>query len=265
MIASRNYSPPNALLKENLASELKLAIMEGRLSPGQRVIEGKWAREFGAAQASVREAINLLIAEGFLVKDAGRSAHVVKYRELDITHIYDVRAALEGLAAQLACANGSDLAPIESAFRRMSSAAKRREMKELIQSDLEFHVALTKAPGNPLLADLGAKLLFPLFAFIQIQVLSSRQGPEAWIDDLQSHCLILEVIRGGNPSLANQFVQHSIRRFAASAYAVWENVGGSVEAHHKGQQQKGRKGNKQMSGRKKSASSKKASSGSWRT
>src|SRR5215471_7455847 len=90
---------PGALLKEHLAARLKQAITSRRLAPGERVIEGKWAKEFGAAQASVREAINLLIAEGFLVKDAGRSARVVNYREQDIVHIYEVRAAMEGLAA----------------------------------------------------------------------------------------------------------------------------------------------------------------------
>ena len=52
------------------------------------------------AQASVREAINLLITEGFLVRDAGRSARIVNYREQDVVrHIYEVRAAIEGLAA----------------------------------------------------------------------------------------------------------------------------------------------------------------------
>ncbi len=63
-----------SLVKEHLAGQLKDAIVQGRLSPGQRVVEGAWAREFGVAQASVREAINLLITEGFLVKSAGRSA-----------------------------------------------------------------------------------------------------------------------------------------------------------------------------------------------
>jgi DNA-binding GntR family transcriptional regulator len=227
--------PTGVLVKENLASALKEAIMEGRLSPGERVVEGKWAQEFGAAQGSVREAINLLVAEGFLVKDLGRSARVVKYQEQDIAHIYEVRAALEGLAAQLACANGSDLSRIESAFNRMSNAAKRDDMKELIQSDLDFHIALIKASGNPLLADIGAKLLFPLFAFIQMRVLSSQQGPAAWIDDLQNHYLMLQMIREENPTLANQVTQHCIKRFMASAYAVWGNIGGSVEAHRTGE------------------------------
>lgn len=228
-------SGPGALLKEHLASALKQAIMEGRLTPGERVIEGKWAKEFGAAQASVREAINLLIAEGFLVKDAGRSARVVNYREQDIVHIYEVRAAVEGLAAQLIAAKGSDLSQLEAAFDRMAKAMAAHDMRALVRSDLDFHIALIEAPGNPLLADVGRKLLFPLFAFIQMRVLSSGQGPEAWGDDMQYHRWMLQIMREGNPSLAGQFVQQCIGRFAASAYEVWENKEGSVEAHNQDQ------------------------------
>jgi DNA-binding GntR family transcriptional regulator len=234
--------PLGVLLKETLASELKQAITEGRLSPGQRVVESKWAREFGAAQASVREAINLLITEGFLVKHAGRSARVVNYRERDVAQIYEVRAALEGLAAQLACTNAADLSALETALRDMEHSVQTRDMKKIIESDLAFHLALVQAPGNPLLADIGRKLLYPLFAFIEMRVVRSGQGPAAWIDDLGYHRGILQIIREGNPSLASQFVQHCIGRFAASAYAVWENVGGSVEAHHKGQSARSRKG-----------------------
>jgi DNA-binding GntR family transcriptional regulator len=234
MSVSTTEAPQTTLLKENLAAELREAILDGRLVPGDRVVEGRWAKEFGAAQASVREAINLLIAEGFLLKDSGRSARVVVYHEKDIGDIYEVRAAIEGLAAQLACANRADLSTVEAALDAMFSAVRNHEMKTLVRSDLDFHLGLMHAAANPPLAEIGRRLLFPLFAFVQMKVLCSRQGPEAWSDDLQYHRLILQVIREGNPSLANEFVQHCIKRFAVSAYCVWDNIDGSVEAHHNG-------------------------------
>jgi len=93
----------------------------------------------------------------------------------------------------------------------MAIAAEGRLMKQLVQGDLDFHIALTRAPGT-------------------------------WIGDLPNHRLLLHMIREGNPILAGQCVQHGIRPFAASAYAVWENVEGSIEAHHNGQRSRGRKG-----------------------
>ena len=86
------------LVKQGLASDLREEIIRGRLAPGQRIVEGHWARKFGVAQTSVREAINLLIAEGFVTKTSGRSARVTSYTEADIAQIYELRAALEGFA-----------------------------------------------------------------------------------------------------------------------------------------------------------------------
>jgi DNA-binding GntR family transcriptional regulator len=223
----------STLVKESVAASLRQAIIEGRLKPGHPVVEGKWANELSAAQASVREAINLLIAEGFLVKDAGRSARVVNYKERDVAHIYEVRAAIEGLAAELACANESSLSELESAYAGMATAIAKCDMKALVQSDLNFHIALVEISGNPLLADIARKLLFPLFAFIQIRVLKSGQDTAAWTADLKYHDWIIQSIREGNPRLANQVVQQCLKRFAQSAYQVWENIEGSTETHRR--------------------------------
>src|SRR5580692_12491353 len=85
------------LIKQSLAENLKQEIIKGRLAPGQRIVEGFWAKKFGVAQTSVREAINLLISEGFATKASGRSARVTSYSEADIAQIYELRGALEGL------------------------------------------------------------------------------------------------------------------------------------------------------------------------
>jgi DNA-binding GntR family transcriptional regulator len=159
------------LVKEQLARGIKDAIVAGSLSPGERVIEAVWAREFGVAQASVREAINLLITEGFLVKSAGRSARVTRYTQEDVERIYQVRGALEGLAAQLACASQADLAPLEAALARMEAAATGGSVKELIEADLAFHLALADASGNAPLIEMLGRLLRPLFAFVLLRTI----------------------------------------------------------------------------------------------
>jgi DNA-binding GntR family transcriptional regulator len=222
------------LVKEQLAAQLKQAVMDGRLLPGQRVIEATWAREFGVAQASVREAINLLVSEGFLVKDAGRSGRVVDYKEQDVRKIFEVRSALEGLAARIACETEADLSAMESAIERMALSIDRGDIKAVLESDLEFHLALAEASDNAFLIEMLRRLLSPLFAFILIRVLKSGQRPEPWKSDLPRHFAILQIIREGNSAVAAQYVQHSILRFERSAYAVWENVPGAVDAHRTG-------------------------------
>ena len=97
------------LVKNNLAEELRKAILSGSLKPGMRIVEGKWAAKFGVAQGSIREAINILAKAGFAIKAPGRSARVIHLSEGDVAHIYQLRGAIEGLAARIAAAANPNL------------------------------------------------------------------------------------------------------------------------------------------------------------
>ena len=109
--ASRNGNRESrALLKQSLATRLRDEILQGRIAPGQKIIEGRWARHFGVAQLSIREALNILGTEGFVTKRHGRSARVLNLTENDIIHIYQIRGALEGLAARINCRTQTALA-----------------------------------------------------------------------------------------------------------------------------------------------------------
>jgi DNA-binding GntR family transcriptional regulator len=212
---------PAPLLKDQLAGRLRDAIVEGRLRPGERVSEGVWAREFGVAQASVREAINLLIAEGFVVKNSGRSARVTQYTAQDVERIYQLRGAMEGLAAQLAAASHADLSPLEVALARMEAAQQRGDVRDLIASDLAFHLALAHASGNPLLADALSRLLRPLFSFVLLRMIETRESAAKWAPGLPRHRQMIELIRDSPPAIAKQFVEYCVGRFVKSAHAVW--------------------------------------------
>ena len=101
----------NGLVKKTLAEKLLAEIMNGTLSPGTRIIEGKWAQHFGVAQGTIREAINLLERDGFVSKEGGRSARVVHLTEQDVIQLYQMRSAVEGLAAQSCGAGAARLFP----------------------------------------------------------------------------------------------------------------------------------------------------------
>ncbi len=215
------------LVKEALAYKLKTAIVEGRLSPGERVVEGVWAKTFGVAQASVREAINLLIAEGFLVKSAGRSARVPHYTEEDISRLYQVRAALEGLAAGLAAERRADLAEVETALKEMEEAAASGDLRTLVNQDLQFHLALARASGNPTLAEMIERLLRPLFTFVLLRVMARQESTKQWASDMPRHREIIYLIRESSPAVARQFMEFCTGQFVASAQAVWAPEGTS--------------------------------------
>ena len=89
------------MVKDSVAVVLRDEIIRGNLAPGDRIVEGKWAARLGVAQTSIREAINSLMAEGFVQKGSGKTATVTSLSAEDVVQIYQLRAALEGLAARL--------------------------------------------------------------------------------------------------------------------------------------------------------------------
>jgi GntR family transcriptional regulator, trigonelline degradation regulator len=213
--------PP--LVKESLAATLRELITSGVLAPGERIVEGKWAVELGVAQASIREAINLLIAEGFVQKGSGRSARVTKLSERDVAEIYELRASIEGLAARLVAKSQPDLSELDEALRDMDRAVLRGDRKSVVEADLRFHLALCEKSGNRHLAEQARRLLVPLFAFTLMRSSATGQGVEPWREALPLHRRIVDLLKEGEPFLAEQYVLRVTDKFSTFAYDIWEN------------------------------------------
>jgi DNA-binding GntR family transcriptional regulator len=219
----------NGLVKHDLADGLRTEIMNGSLPSGDRIVESKWARKFGVAQGSIREAINILALEGFINKQAGRSARVVHLTEVDVAHLYEVRGALEGLAARLAAKRRADLSKLETAVAGMRRAASEGNCEALLQDDLQFHLQLCELSGNPFLIEQSRRLLVPFFAFVRMRVATSRQTTSPWDKDLEAHQRIIDLLREEEDDVAELYVKRAMARFAKNAYDNWQDRASDVE------------------------------------
>ena len=215
----------SALLKDTLAGKLRERIVAGELRPGQRIVEGRWAGQFGVAQASIREAINILQQEGFVGKAAGRSARVITFTKEDVLHLYEIRAAFEGLAGRLAAERGGDISAVQQALQAMRDAVAKGEPRDLLDADLRFHTELCESSGNRFLVEHARRVLLPFFAFVRIRVQVTHQDTGAWDRDLRTHQRILDLIQEGNGDLVDQYIRHAMKRFAANAYDSWDKDG----------------------------------------
>ncbi len=212
----------DGLVKHNLAELLLAEIMKGSLPPGVRIIEGKWARQFGVAQGSIREAINILAQDGFVTKESGRSARVLHLSEQDVAQIYEMRGAIEGLAARLAAAGQPDFSALQSAVDGMRHAARNQGPEDVIDHDLQFHLELCRASGNPYILEHGRRVLLPFFAFVRMRVIATGQDASVWSKDLEAHQRIVDLMRDGEGDVAEQYVKKAMSRFAKTAYDNWE-------------------------------------------
>lgn len=212
----------NGLIKNLLSDKLRAEILNSSLKPGERIVEGKWAAKFGVAQASIREAINILAQEGFVTKAPNRSARVIHLSEIDVSHIYYLRGAIEGLAARLAARFRQDLNILQATMDAMRESARTGDREGLIDCDLHFHLALCDLSHNPYLIEHARRILIPLFAFVRMRVSASGQSTSAWEKDLEAHQRIIDLIREGEGEVAEQYVKRAMDRFAKTAYDYWE-------------------------------------------
>jgi DNA-binding GntR family transcriptional regulator len=210
------------LIKHSVADRLRAEIGSGTLLPGVRIVEGTWARRLGVAQGSIREAINLLAQEGFVTKTSRHSARVISLSKSDVLQIYEIRGALEGLAARLLAQQPANVAPLEQALEIMRRASKSGHSEQLIDGDLKFHLELCRLSNNAYLLEYARKVLLPLFAFVRIKVLSSGQDTSVWGRDLEAHQRIVDLVKEGEGEIAEQYVQRAMARFASTAYDNWE-------------------------------------------
>ena len=192
----------NPLIKNNIAAQFRLDILAGRLAPGEAIVEGKWATQLGVAQSSVRAALNILESEGFVERGQGRSARVARIPMESIPHCFDVRIALESLAAKLVAQRRPDLGELDQVVADMRSAVSCRNLAAFYERDLRFHLTLCEKSGNPVLTQMLRRLLVPLFTFVIIRTHEEMGETERWTRSIGQHEAILAVIRAGDPERA---------------------------------------------------------------
>ena len=219
-----------ALLKNTIASRMRQEIIAGILSPGEPIVEGKWAEKLGVAQASIRAALNILESEGFVNRGHGRSACVTKIETEDIPHNFQVRIALESLVARLVTAQQPDLSDLDQIVADMGAAVACRNLQAFYERDLRFHLTLCEKAANPVLTQMLRRLLVPLFAFVIIRTHEQMGGPERWTRSIAQHERILQVIRARNPEKAAASVAAIIGDFSTDIDELTRNLEATKES-----------------------------------
>lgn len=146
---SKVYHPK---LFETIAQQLRDAIVQGELGPGDKLLETELADQFGVSRGPIREALRELSREG-LVVDLPRRGTLVSTTTLGgLIEVYDVREALETFAAVqvVKTATSADLAELQDLFKVMQRAwhTKSTEHPDRMKADLDFHREILKLSAN---------------------------------------------------------------------------------------------------------------------
>ena len=135
---------------ERLYLELRERAMRYDFRPGSRINEQALGREFGISRPPLREALNRLVAEGFLdfVMNKGFFRKAISVEEL--FNLYQVRIALERRAVYLAVTHASDeeIQSLEDYWKSIMAKGETMTVGDLLLADEEFHRRLTELSHN---------------------------------------------------------------------------------------------------------------------
>jgi DNA-binding GntR family transcriptional regulator len=200
-------------LVERVYEALLDAISEGSLAPGARFTQEEIATQLAVSRQPVLQALRLLKKDGLVLDAPGRGVIVAPLDPPWIAQVYEVRAALDVLAARLAAQRRAVIDPriIEQGRR----AARGRHIKAMIEADMAFHNAVYAASGNPLIGR-SAQLHWVHLRRVMGAVLqSSRQRDTIW----DEHEAIAAAIAAGDVKSAVRRIDNHARDASASLLA----------------------------------------------
>lgn len=148
-----NYKP----LRETVFEAVRDAIISGVLSPGERLMEVQLAEEMGVSRTPVREAIRKLETEGFIAMMPHKGAYVAGISAKDILDVFEVRAALEALAARLAAARITE-EELDKLRGAITKTDNMQNIEAVVASDTGFHNIIYQASRNEKLMQFIAHL-----------------------------------------------------------------------------------------------------------
>ncbi len=137
-------------LVDQVYRKLLDAISEGTLQSGTRITQEDLAEQLAVSRQPVHQALRLLKQDGFVIDAPGRGVLVAPLDAAWLANVYQVRSALDALAARLACAGPFEFdADLMAQGRK---AARGKNISAMIEADMAFHSSIYTAANNPLIA-----------------------------------------------------------------------------------------------------------------
>lgn len=212
-------------LYEQIVGQIEDSILKGALKPGDQLpAERELAHQFGVSRTAVREAVKALREKGLVEAHPGRgtfvtdgTSHSIRQTldwilrtgpEKGAAHVVEVREILEPEIAALAASRADEdaIASMREAVAVMDHA--RRDPEAFIEADLDFHLSLAEAAGNPLILSLIDSIVAVLREQ-RMRIFKVEGGPER---GQYHHKRILDAIEHHDPQAARDAMRAHLQQ-----------------------------------------------------
>ena len=206
-------------IRQKVYDYLRNQILYNHIAAGERLVEGRLARQIKVSRTPVREALHILEMEG-LIESIPRVGYRVKeLRWEDVEELCEIRAVNEILAAQWAIKRitPQELSAMKDNIDTAEAEIKSGQPELFVERDAEFHELLVKASGSERLLELCQMLRRHMLRYRIESLYVSENGLRA----VSGHRRILECLTrkesiGIEAAIRDHLVQskRDIHRFA---------------------------------------------------
>jgi DNA-binding GntR family transcriptional regulator len=141
---------PNLI--DQVYGRLLEAIIDRSLLPGQRITQNELAERLGVSRQPISHALHLLHRQGLVAESGKRGFEVTQLDPQRIRELYEVRGAIDALAARLAARrvkeDSAARAQLEAALEAGRTIDDNAPLARLITLDVDFHSAIYRLAGN---------------------------------------------------------------------------------------------------------------------
>lgn len=170
-----------------------------------RLDERSLSQTLGVSRTPIREALTVLEQEGFVRNEPRRGVFVVRKTKKEIVGMIQAWAALESMAARLACAHASDsdLKGLRNTFPEFFEGKPSDHLDEYSEANIRFHQTIIALGHSEVIADLCSNLLMHVKG---IRNTALRQGERA-SKSIEEHVQIIEALEARDADLAERLVR----------------------------------------------------------
>lgn len=198
-------------LADHVWEQLYVAIIEGRLKGGDRLVELEIARQVGTSQGPVRDALQRLERDGLVERYSHSATFVTQLSREDMYEVFLIRNVLERITfrrtAHIITAEACD--ELQALIEKMVHAAERDDIISVLNFDMQFHTLICQWSGNHTLLSVWA----PLRAQIQRFVVQHYHDYFSDIHELAvSHQPLVDALRANDVQRAEREIQTHVMR-----------------------------------------------------
>lgn len=209
---------PTKTLRELALDKVRDAIVNGYFRPGDRLVERDLCAQLGVSRTIVREVLRHLESEGLVANLPNKGPMVAMLDLAEAKQIYEIRGALEGMAARL-CAERNDpdiVDALETSLERIRASYAAKDMPGVLTNTTAFYQTMFSKIDRHIAWGV-VNLLTVRINHLRSMTIKTRSRDVEGPAQMEK---IVAAIRAGNGDAA----YHAALDHVASACAIAESV-----------------------------------------